>query len=476
MLRKRLNAGFGVFLLFCAWVSAAGSRGDMNGDGKVNLADPVYLLGYLFAGSEKPVPCEKCWYGELPRGDVNRDTKTNIADAVFLLMYLFSGGEDPGACPSCYPCRPCLLPATGAKKCGANRRGKSAEVPCDDPEWPGQDGYYQKGCPPEGRFVDNGDGTVTDLCTGLMWQRDTPMPPLLYEPDNYGRVTWEMALSYCENLELAGYDDWRLPNYLELATLVDDWTGKPNEVFLADVFHDRAGPLPSIGAWTYWSSTGSIGSRDVLPGWFNTPRYVGFSSLGGGCCGNTEPHFVRAVRGGLGDPCASCLPATGFTTCVNSDLEEVPCDDPDWLGQDAYYQAGRPFEGRFYDNGDGTITDLATGLMWVRDVPTPGPEYEPDRKGRVQWQDALKYCDRLVFAGYDDWRLPNAVELLSLMAAPSGSYWYPEFPPFNLKRGGYWSSTIRDVESCFVYGVDLFGNFGTNCWNEFYVLPVRDAW
>lgn len=60
-------------------------------------------------------------------------------------------------------------------------------------------------------FVNNGDGTVTDLATGLMWQ----------QADSMAGMNWEEALAYAENLYLAGYDDWRLPNAKELQAIVD---------------------------------------------------------------------------------------------------------------------------------------------------------------------------------------------------------------------------------------------------------------
>ena len=60
-------------------------------------------------------------------------------------------------------------------------------------------------------FVDNGDGTITDLATGLMWQK----------ADSVVTYNWEQALDYAENLTLAGYSDWRLPNVKELQGIVD---------------------------------------------------------------------------------------------------------------------------------------------------------------------------------------------------------------------------------------------------------------
>lgn len=63
----------------------------------------------------------------------------------------------------------------------------------------------------ENDFVDNGDGTITDTATGLMWQQS----------DDGTTRNWEDALAYADDLELAGYDDWRLPNVKELHSIVD---------------------------------------------------------------------------------------------------------------------------------------------------------------------------------------------------------------------------------------------------------------
>ena len=60
-------------------------------------------------------------------------------------------------------------------------------------------------------FVDNGDGTITDRATGLMWMTR----------DSRRTMNWQQALEYAENLDYAGYDDWRLPNVKELHSIVD---------------------------------------------------------------------------------------------------------------------------------------------------------------------------------------------------------------------------------------------------------------
>jgi hypothetical protein len=61
------------------------------------------------------------------------------------------------------------------------------------------------------RFIDNGDGTVTDTKTNLMWA----------QYDNLGNINWHDAKAYCEWIILSTYEDWRMPTIDELATLYD---------------------------------------------------------------------------------------------------------------------------------------------------------------------------------------------------------------------------------------------------------------
>ena len=61
------------------------------------------------------------------------------------------------------------------------------------------------------RFVNNGDGTVTDTKTGLMWAAK----------DNGGPLNWQNARSYCQNYSGGGHIDWRMPTLAELAGLYD---------------------------------------------------------------------------------------------------------------------------------------------------------------------------------------------------------------------------------------------------------------
>ena len=76
----------------------------------------------------------------------------------------------------------------------------------------GDDGELQEGVNWHSpRFTDNSDGTITESLTGLMWVRV------------FATIerSWQGALDYCNNLTLAGYTDWRLPNIDELESLLN---------------------------------------------------------------------------------------------------------------------------------------------------------------------------------------------------------------------------------------------------------------
>ncbi len=96
--------------------------------------------------------------------------------------------------------------------------------------------------------------------------------------------------------------------------------------------------------------------------------------------------------------------ATGQVTLYDGDGAAVEgIKEGDALyGQDAHYLAGAPMSYR--DNGDGTVSDLNTGLMW---------QMVPVKEG-FNWYDAKEYCESLELGGYDDWRMPTAKELYSI--------------------------------------------------------------
>ena len=124
-------------------------------------------------------------------------------------------------------------------------------------------------------FVDNGNGTVSDTVTGLMWQKGDSQ-------NDAGGGRWEDALNYCECLTLpsGGYSDWRLPNVRELETLVD-W----------DRYKPAINPLFSCRSSYYWSSSTYAHYPDYAWRVFFYSGYV-YNGI------KTSHYYVRCVRGG----------------------------------------------------------------------------------------------------------------------------------------------------------------------------------
>ena len=143
------------------------------------------------------------------------------------------------------------------------------------------------------RYTDNRDGTVTDIRTGLTWEKKTDANV----NDNY---TWDTAFDYIAELNamnggagFAGHNDWRLPNVKELLSIVDYGRSNPS---IDPIFGPTAGKLNFVNFWssTSWAAynpqynAGSVNFRDAYG------DYVGMLPFG-------KASFlrVRAVRGGL---------------------------------------------------------------------------------------------------------------------------------------------------------------------------------
>ena len=142
----------------------------------------------------------------------------------------------------------------------------------------GDDGTYEKGYPKTGaRFVDNGDGTITDKATGLMWAKDGNGAGC----NNGSTLAWAAAITFAEGLTFAGYSDWRLPNVKELMSIVDYSAVAPaiNSTFT------------NTQSGYYWSST--TYADGTVNAW-SVHFYDGYVSSGG----KVLPYYVRPVRGG----------------------------------------------------------------------------------------------------------------------------------------------------------------------------------
>jgi hypothetical protein len=298
----------------------------------------------------------------------------------------------------------------------------------------GQDAESRRGVAwPDPRFNDNGDQTVTDNLTGLIWTKNAGTPTV--NSCAGGGMTWQGALDYVACLNSTGYlghTDWRLPNRLELLSLIDLQQLSP----ALSTNH----PFSSVKTYFYWSS--STNTQDARYAWGvymgDGASYDNYKTYGG--------YYAWPVRGGQsGEAGASpiSLPQTGQAICYSASGLEVACTG---TGQDAEYKMGvvQP-DPRFADNGDQTVTDNLTGLVWMKDAGTPS--VGSCVGGAMTWQGALEYITCLNnygYLGYTDWRLPNKNELSSLVDHQETSPVLAAAHPFSsVQLNSYWSSSSR---------------------------------
>ena len=228
----------------------------------------------------------------------------------------------------------------------------------------GQDGQYQGNEP---RYRDNHDGTVTDLVTGLTWQQHI---------DFDHPVTWSQAMAGAKQCHLGGHDDWRVPSIKELYSLIQ-YNGHAMGVGSGTPFIDTH-------YFDFQYGKASRGQRDIDTQFMSSSVYVG-----------TTMHGSPTVFG---------------VNFADGRIKGYPKDRmPNGQEVKKYvrYVRGNPNYGinHFIDNHDGTITDLATGLMWT----------QTDSPKAMNWQQALAWCENLTAAGHSDWRLPNIKELQSIV-------------------------------------------------------------
>ncbi len=309
-----------------------------------------------------------------------------------------------------------LLPAAAAAANGVIAIPRTGQTACYDLngaviecKLTGQDGDMLAGATwPSIRFIDNGDGTVTDNLTGLMWTQDA----------NLGGSyrSWSEALEYIKTLTVGGYTDWRLPNIHELDSLTDSGA--------VDPALPHGHPFINVLQNFYWTST-SV-AFDTLNAWV-----VDMSD--GGIGSAYKPNigqYIWPVR--KAQPGKIELPRTGQDACYDTGNNVISCTG---TGQDGDEQAGAAWPAsRLQNNGDGTVTDLLTGLMWTQDANPAGTP--------MTWQEALDYASNVTVGGYADWRLPNRKELRSLVDYSRNYPPLSQGPPFvNAPDFMYWSST-----------------------------------
>ena len=265
--------------------------------------------------------------------------------------------------------------------------------------------------------------TVYDQVTGLTWEHspDTTGDSALTKAD---KLTYANALAHCAAHSTAsyqGYSDWRLPTIKELYSLIR-FNGVDPSGYSGT---DTSGLTPFIDITYFQFAYGqtSAGERIIDSQYASSTVYAASANkvFGVNFADGRIKGYDLTMPGGA--------EKTFFVQCVRGNTS---------YGVNA-----------FVDNGDQTITDNATGLMWSKS----------DSGAGMNWQDALAWVqtqNAVHYLGHNDWRLPDAKELQSILdysRSPDTTNSAAIDPIFNAtsftNEGGqidwpwYWSSTTH---------------------------------
>ncbi|MCB1179029.1 MAG: DUF1566 domain-containing protein [Leptospiraceae bacterium] len=250
----------------------------------------------------------------------------------------------------------------------------------------GQDGQFQAGYVRS--FTDNGNNTINDNNTGLIWQKCSYGQTADASCTNAASTAvWDDAVNYCSTLTLAGLT-WRLPSNKELLT-IHELEFSPTTKINTTIF-----PNPGLTT-NYWTSSVNSAGTYVVDLDFR-------DGAGSGFYDKTNAYHVKCVSG--------------------------------YNRND--YQS-------FTDNSDGTIKDNVTGLVWQK--CTNGQSYSSGTctagGTTMTYDTALSTCNSLSLAGRT-WRLPNRMELHSILIHNGASLPLINQTIFpNTNSAGYFSST-----------------------------------
>jgi hypothetical protein len=284
---------------------------------------------------------------------------------------------------------------------------------------------------------------VTDNLTGLVWLK-APVSALR---------NWEDALANAVSLDKCGYTDWRLPNILELESLVNlgqtgsaSWLIQPENGFVG------------IAANKYWSSTTASSATENA--WA-----IDFSDNGRNIVSKSSLLLTLPVHGTTDDFPAK-LWRTGQIASYGT-------------GDDGDLKRGIGWPSpRFLSLGNETVKDNLTGLIWTANANTPGPTACGSGVAKISYDSYLfvQCLNNNNYLGYNDWRVPNRKELQSLIDHSQSNPALPEGNPFT-GSGTYWSSDTYVNQCNLGWAIDMATGLVIESYknptNAFHVWPVR---
>lgn len=252
-----------------------------------------------------------------------------------------------------------LLPDTGQTNCFDNTK----EIPCPKASLPfyGQDANYSSNPP---SYTNNNNGTVTDNNTGLVWTSDPGV-----------KLTYQEAKDKLSSFSLAGHSDWRLPSIKELYTLINFSGTDPSSL----QGNDTSSLIPFMNTSYFNFNYGDPkdGDRIIDSQWITSTIYN--STV----MNNQECFFgVNFADGRI-----KCYP-------INSNKKYF-----------SLFVRGKALSSSLKPEGLDVILDTSTNLLWQKS----------DSGRPMNWLSALEYCQTLDLEDRNDWRLPNAKELQSIV-------------------------------------------------------------
>lgn len=258
---------------------------------------------------------------------------------------------------------------TGQERC--YDAGKEIRFPKAGKPFFGQDAQYAGHAP---SYRDNRDGTITDLVTGLTWQKD---------PGE--KMTLAAAIAGASKCRLAKKTDWRLPTIKEFYSLIL-FSGTDPDPRSSGTANQK--PFIDTRYFAFSYGDPAKGERVIDSQFASATKYRSTTMRGDETVfgvnfadGRIKGYGLRHPRSG-GEKTFYVLYVRGNEKYGKNDFE---------------------------DHGDGTITDRATGLTWMK------VDSGHLKAGAMDWEKALAWAEGLTYAGKSDWRLPNAKELQTIV-------------------------------------------------------------